>query len=354
MALIKCPECGGQVSDSATICPHCGFSLADLEKCCECNHIITRKDASCPECGHPTPWSRICPGCGNNVLPSEETCPECGFDMISHFGHTNIVTPTEPKIADQAESPEWEDFEEKPSKKKRYIIGSVLLLGAIMSGWWFWQKSPYSNSNCIQLNAEENYEREFDGLYEWSVSVSNGTDRYKEEIGCEISDGKVVNATWYGSHANSPLSAELDGNTLTLRGQNALYSDIWIECIIDLRTDRGTIASPLVPTTNVRFERLNTPTTSNTSFRRTNSNPNSGESLRINHLLDKLDSNIAIFESLVKRYRNGENVELELNAYMKKDDSAEIINEINSYSGNISNEQRERLNSLVQKYQSLL
>jgi hypothetical protein len=27
MALIKCPECEGQVSASATLCPHCGFSL---------------------------------------------------------------------------------------------------------------------------------------------------------------------------------------------------------------------------------------------------------------------------------------------------------------------------------------
>lgn len=27
MALIKCPECGGQVSDTAKLCPHCGFEV---------------------------------------------------------------------------------------------------------------------------------------------------------------------------------------------------------------------------------------------------------------------------------------------------------------------------------------
>ena len=27
MALIKCPECGKEVSDSAKICPHCGYPL---------------------------------------------------------------------------------------------------------------------------------------------------------------------------------------------------------------------------------------------------------------------------------------------------------------------------------------
>ena len=29
MALIKCPECGKEVSDKAKMCPHCGFEVAD-------------------------------------------------------------------------------------------------------------------------------------------------------------------------------------------------------------------------------------------------------------------------------------------------------------------------------------
>jgi hypothetical protein len=29
MALIECPECGGQVSDRAPACPHCGVPIAD-------------------------------------------------------------------------------------------------------------------------------------------------------------------------------------------------------------------------------------------------------------------------------------------------------------------------------------
>ncbi len=29
MALMKCPECGGQVSNQARNCPHCGFPIAD-------------------------------------------------------------------------------------------------------------------------------------------------------------------------------------------------------------------------------------------------------------------------------------------------------------------------------------
>ncbi len=32
MALIKCPECGKEVSDTAKICVHCGFKLPKIQK----------------------------------------------------------------------------------------------------------------------------------------------------------------------------------------------------------------------------------------------------------------------------------------------------------------------------------
>ncbi len=31
MALINCPECGKQISDSAKMCPHCGYELFDYK-----------------------------------------------------------------------------------------------------------------------------------------------------------------------------------------------------------------------------------------------------------------------------------------------------------------------------------
>ena len=32
MALIKCPECGHEISDSAPSCPHCGFVMTTLKE----------------------------------------------------------------------------------------------------------------------------------------------------------------------------------------------------------------------------------------------------------------------------------------------------------------------------------
>ena len=59
MAIIKCPECGHQVSDHAKTCPSCGIDIA--------GNIVR-----CPECGELTfAFNDVCPNC-QEVLPQED------------------------------------------------------------------------------------------------------------------------------------------------------------------------------------------------------------------------------------------------------------------------------------------
>lgn len=54
MALIKCPECGKEVSDRALSCPSCGFPLIKNDKICpECNTMVPTDADTCPTCGYP-------------------------------------------------------------------------------------------------------------------------------------------------------------------------------------------------------------------------------------------------------------------------------------------------------------
>ncbi len=56
MALIKCPECGKTVSDTARQCPHCGYNLQV-------------RNSFCPECHAPVdPDSMFCESCGTRLL----------------------------------------------------------------------------------------------------------------------------------------------------------------------------------------------------------------------------------------------------------------------------------------------
>ncbi len=55
MAIIKCPECGHQVSDKAPVCPNCGVEIADkVTKCPDCGEVYFSADSMCPHCYRPT------------------------------------------------------------------------------------------------------------------------------------------------------------------------------------------------------------------------------------------------------------------------------------------------------------
>ena len=108
------------------------------------------------------------------------------------------------------------------------------------------------------LRLEEARKYPYDGIYEWNVEFYNLIgELYREEVGCEIKKGKVVDATWYTSHARSPMEGTLDGNILHLKGNHATYPSLWMECEVDLRTGRGKAANNLVAPTEAKFRKNN-------------------------------------------------------------------------------------------------
>lgn len=60
MALIKCPECGREVSDSAIVCPGCGYPIQQRKE----NNL-----------------DNICPECGNLLGNDKSKCSKCGFEL---------------------------------------------------------------------------------------------------------------------------------------------------------------------------------------------------------------------------------------------------------------------------------
>ena len=87
MALIKCPECGKEISDKSKLCIHCGYPLEDTIN-------IVEKELS----------SSICPFCGvqkqhiikNNI---EETCSVCGYIFNKDYveEHKELLPVSKPK-----------------------------------------------------------------------------------------------------------------------------------------------------------------------------------------------------------------------------------------------------------------
>ena len=71
MALIKCKECGQDMSSTSEVCPHCGYK----------NDI------------------RVCPDCGKEVSSTDDFCPECGCSLHKKTAKVNgVITENLDKI----------------------------------------------------------------------------------------------------------------------------------------------------------------------------------------------------------------------------------------------------------------
>lgn len=63
MSLIVCPECGGKVSDKASVCIHCGYPL----------HDKSNERQYCPYCGKENWFTDVfCDYCGKKIKVSNE------------------------------------------------------------------------------------------------------------------------------------------------------------------------------------------------------------------------------------------------------------------------------------------
>lgn len=84
MALIKCVECGNDVSDRATACPHCGCPITESIK-----EIQLERDRNKDKLFF------NCPIC-NKLFPNGTLkCDVCGYDAIPRQVNPNITSSPE-------------------------------------------------------------------------------------------------------------------------------------------------------------------------------------------------------------------------------------------------------------------
>lgn len=104
MAMIKCPECGHQVSEHAPVCPSCGIEIAGhIVRCPKCGAVCSTDADVCPECGEP--------------LHKPATTPDAG---------TPIAKPETAEAATPEEQPK-----KAANKKIVWAVASVVVLAVL-------------------------------------------------------------------------------------------------------------------------------------------------------------------------------------------------------------------------------
>lgn len=123
MAIIKCPECGHEVSDQASQCPFCGVQIE--------NNIIP------------------CPDCGKILLKNVKTCPNCGC----------VVAAADSSGSSKKKSYKPYPEHNEPKRKSHalvWVIVVIVVLGAAAGGFYFYRSQMANDNMEMAYQALEN------------------------------------------------------------------------------------------------------------------------------------------------------------------------------------------------------
>lgn len=165
MAIIKCPECGRQISDKAPSCPNCGVPIAGkIIKCPECGEIYFKDQRMCPNCHHLTPvGDTILQGqVGNSQQTNEpQTAPVSDQPRTTNSSY-RPTPPVPPRTSNSAARPTGgrptppptsNGSNDNPPKKKHGALIIAFLLAVLACGICF-----YFYNNSKNSKEEEAYE----------------------------------------------------------------------------------------------------------------------------------------------------------------------------------------------------
>lgn len=141
MSIIKCPECGRQISDKAPVCPNCGVQIAGkIVKCPQCGEVYFSDQEMCPICHHLTnpaattsqqPVQQAQAGYQAPESATKSTIPPANTPSQRKPGGTQPPTP--PRGNDK----DWSQPPIKPKKKNHTALIVGFIVAAIFVGMLF-------------------------------------------------------------------------------------------------------------------------------------------------------------------------------------------------------------------------
>ena len=163
MPIIKCPECGHQVSSLAATCPSCGVAIA--------GHIVQ------------------CPQCGQTMLASQKTCTNC------HAALSPVASPlNRPNEASDDESPR------RSWSLGVLAVSFVIALAIILAGWYFYQRAQQGNEQAAYENAMESQEPAV--LQNYLDMYPNAPQERRDSITAHLTLLKQIDQDWYNALAS--------------------------------------------------------------------------------------------------------------------------------------------------------
>ena len=227
MAIIKCPECGHQISDKAETCPACGVKIKDnIVRCPHCGNVYLKDQTICPSC-HMSPNASVAPAQQQNQQNSQAQ-------------QQNIQPRQQNVMAQQQPTNAFGNNEaEQPVKKsnKNVVIAIIVALAVIVGGGLWYASSANSlhgDEQTAYINAMNSSDPAV--LQDYLDSFKDAPQEHIDSIQAHLNILKANDTEWTNallSNSKSALQQYLDNHPNTLHKAEALHkidSIDWAAC----------------------------------------------------------------------------------------------------------------------------
>lgn len=205
MAMIKCPECGRQISDKAPFCPCCGVAIAGkIFKCQQCGEVYFKDQEMCPNCHHIT---RLTGTVGNDAR--QNVANEAGATHVQHA--TMAQQPPAPPTIPGGNGVNGGATPPPVEKKKNHgALITAIIFALVLCGVCF-----YFYNNAKTSKEEEAYE--FALKSDDPLVLQTYLDNYKDaptehidSIQAHLSAMQQSDADWTNAVVSGSKQALLD------------------------------------------------------------------------------------------------------------------------------------------------
>ena len=209
MAIIKCPECGHQISDMASTCPACGVRIA--------NNIVK------------------CPHCGNVYLKDQSACPVC------HEPRSATSRPGQmqahPRLDGSGAGADAGGMNPKRKSNRNKIVAVVIALAVIVcgGGWYFYNANKlHGDENTAYVKAMNSSDPAV--LQDYLDSFTDAPQEHIDSIQAHLKMLQMNDAEWTNalvSNSKSAIQQYLDSHPNSLHKAEALHkidSIDWAQC----------------------------------------------------------------------------------------------------------------------------
>ena len=250
MAIIRCPECGHDVSDRAKTCPHCGVEIAgQIITCPDCGEVVFKDAAECYNCHcsingagltyqrrpmrhnikkdkpFPTPLVSEQPkqvlnekpkpvvaeekkavvAEEKNPIAAEEKKPVAAEEkkpVVSEEKKSVVVEEQKPVVTDNGkpavvEEASSTDSEETPKVKRTssvWVVSLVVAMLVVLFGLYFYQHQEQKNEMQAYQNAKELNQEVI--LQNYLAVYPNAPQVHRDSVQLMLDEFKKVEMEW--------------------------------------------------------------------------------------------------------------------------------------------------------------